>query len=96
MNWRRHAWRTASGELGHRDLWEQILWERAGGGTSLVTVDTVLHLGVPGNHGADALAEEGRQQCPNNDQALPKRHQPQQWDELGLEELSLAEEAVGI
>ena len=29
--WWRHAWRTASGQVGHRDLWEQILWERRSG-----------------------------------------------------------------
>ena len=30
--WRRHHWHIASGEVGHRDLWEQIVWyqERAG------------------------------------------------------------------
>ena len=30
--WRRHGWRAASGEVGHGDLLEQILWEweRAG------------------------------------------------------------------
>ena len=25
--WRCHGWRTLGGELGHRHLWEQILWE---------------------------------------------------------------------
>ena len=32
--WRRHSWRTASGEVGHRDLWEAILelQDRGGGG----------------------------------------------------------------
>ena len=32
VKWRRHTWRTASGEVGHRDLWEHILWERERGG----------------------------------------------------------------
>ena len=33
LKWRRHGQRTSNGEVGHRDLWEQILWERerAGG-----------------------------------------------------------------
>ena len=26
--WRRHGWRTTGREVGHRDLWETILWER--------------------------------------------------------------------
>ena len=33
--WRRHGWRTASGEVGHRDLWEEILWDRESAGEEL-------------------------------------------------------------
>ena len=33
--WRRHGWRTSSGEVGHRDLWEMILDLREAGGTSV-------------------------------------------------------------
>ena len=29
--WRRHGWKTASGEVGHRDLWETILQLREKG-----------------------------------------------------------------
>ena len=30
--WRRHGWHTFTGEVGHKELWEQILWlqEQAG------------------------------------------------------------------
>ena len=32
--WQRHRWRCSMGEVGHRDLWERILWlrEAVGGG----------------------------------------------------------------
>ena len=30
--WSRHGWHTSSGEVGHQDLREQILWERERGG----------------------------------------------------------------
>ena len=33
--WQRHGWRTSTGEVGHRDLWEQILWERERAGDEL-------------------------------------------------------------
>ena len=90
--WRHHDWRTASGEVGHRDLWEQILreWERAGEQVQLRWNPSPS--GVSGNHGADALAEQGRGQHPNNFRAIPKRHRQQQWENLGLEEMESVEE----
>ena len=75
VKWRRHSWRTASGEVGHRDLWEQILLERERAGESVQLRWIPSHLGVPGNQGADALAEAGRQQHPNNGSALQKREE---------------------
>ena len=39
--------------------------------------------------------EAGRQQHPNNGSALPKRRRLQQWDELGLEEISSKEGRSG-
>ena len=48
------------------------------------------HLGVQGNHEADALAKVGCQLHPDNAQSLPKRPRVEpMWDELGLEEMSL-------
>ena len=73
VQWRRHAWRTGSVEVGHRDLWEQILWGRERAGEYVQFLWVPSHLGMSGSHGADALAETGRQQHPNNDSALPKR-----------------------
>ena len=35
VKWRHHGWRTVSGEVGHRDLWEQILSERERTGADL-------------------------------------------------------------
>ena len=33
--WKRHGWRTSSGEVGHRDLWEHIDWLRGEAGDKL-------------------------------------------------------------
>ena len=75
--WRRHGWRMSSGEVEHRDLWEKILWERERAGAELQVRWVPSHLGVQGNHEAEALAEMGRQQQqqqqhPHNQQPLPK------------------------
>ena len=83
VKWRRHDWRTASGEVGHRDPWEQILWERERAGDQVQVRWIPSHPGVPGNHGADALAAEGRRQHPNNSRALPKRRHQHPWDDRG-------------
>ena len=64
--WRRHGWHASMGEVGHRDLWEQILWERERAGAELQIHWVPSHLGVHGNHEADALAEAGRQMHPFN------------------------------
>ena len=85
--WRRHG-RTSSGKVGHRDLWEQILWERERAGLALQVHEVPSHLGVEGNVGADQLAEQGRQSHPNNFRPLPKRPGTgPQWEALGLEEM---------
>ena len=50
------------------------------------------HLGVAGNEGADQLAEQGRLLHPYNEESPPKRRRlEQQWEELGLEEMSSGE-----
>ena len=84
----------ASGAVGHRDLWEQILWERERAGECVQLRWIPSHLGLPGNHGA-ALAETGRQQHHNNDSALPKRRRLREWEESGLVEMSSEEERSG-
>ena len=46
------------------------------------------HLGVHGNHQADALAEDGRQMHPCNQQGLPKRPRVEPvWANVGPEEM---------
>ena len=86
--WRRHAWRTSSGEVGHRDLWETILWERERAGDELQIHWILSHLGVQGNDEADALAEAGRLSHPNNDRPMAKRPRVEpMWEDLGLEEM---------
>ena len=51
----------------------QILWEREREGEELQIHWVPSHLGVHGNHEADALAEVGRQFHPHNQRALLKR-----------------------
>ena len=60
LKWCRHGSRMSSGEVGHSDLWEQILWETERAGEELQIHWVPSHLGVHGNHEADALAEMGR------------------------------------
>ena len=87
--WRRHGWPTSSGEVGHRDLSEQILWERERAGDELQIRWVPSHLGVEGDARADQMAEQGRGAHPNNQQSLPKRPRVEpQWEELGLLEMS--------
>ena len=87
--WRRHGWRTSSGEVGHRDLWETILWERERAGDELQIHWIPSHLGVQVNEEADALAEAGRMSHPNNDRPVAKRPRIEpMWEDLGLEEMS--------
>ena len=86
--WQRHGWRAAGVEVGHRDLWEQILWERERVGDDLQVHLVPSHLGVHGNHKADVQAEEGRRMHPHNQQGLPKRPRVESmWADLGLEEM---------
>ena len=47
--WTRHGWRTASGEVGHRDLREDMLWLREGAGGKLQLRWVPSHLNVPGS-----------------------------------------------
>ena len=87
--WCRHAWRTSSREVWHRDLWETILWERERAGDELQIHWIPSHLGVLGNDEADALAEAGRMSHPNNDRPMAKRPWVEpMWEDLGLEEMS--------
>ena len=44
--WKRHGWRTSSGEVGHRDLWEHIDWLRGEAGDKLQVRWVPSHLGV--------------------------------------------------
>ena len=83
--WRRHGWRTSSGEVGHRDLWEHIFWLREGAGDLLQLRWVPSHLNVEGNEEADALACQGREQHPNNLLPLSKRRRVTEWEDLGLQ-----------
>ena len=59
--------------------------EVRGGGDAIVAISLLV---AP----PCALAETGRAAAPNNVSALPKRPRLQQWDELGLGEMSSEEE----
>ena len=88
--WRRHHWRTSGGEVGHKDLWEQIPSEREVAGELLRIYWVPSHSGVKGNGEVDALAEEGRLAHQHNHPPLPKRRRVEPlWEDLGLEEMSL-------
>ena len=71
--WKRHGWRTSSGEVGHRDLWEHIDWLRGEAGDKLQVRWVPSHLGVAGNEAADELAGQGRELHPYNLLPLSKR-----------------------
>ena len=93
--WRRHEWRTTGREVGHRDLWETILWERERAGEQVQLRWIPSHLGVQGNEEADALAEAGRGLHPHNEESFPKRVRVEpQWEALGLEEMASGGEAT--
>ena len=86
--WKRHGWRTSSGEVGHRDLWEHIDWLRGEAGDKLQVRWVPSHLGVAGNEAADELAGQGRELHPNNLLPLSKRRRVTEWDALGLEPMA--------
>ena len=86
--WKRHGWRTSSGEVGHRDLWEHIDWLRGEAGDKLQVRWVPSHLGVAGNEAADELAGQGRELHPYNLLPLSKRRRVTEWDALGLEPMA--------
>ena len=90
--WRRHQWRVSGREVEHKELWMAVLAERELAGDGLQVRWVLSHLGVAGNEEADKMAEQGRLQHPYNEDSLPKRRRlEQQWEELGLEEMSSGE-----
>ena len=86
--WKRHGWRTSMGEVGHRDLWEQIDLLRGMGGEQLQVRWVPSHLNVEGNEAADELAGKGRELHPNNLLPLSKRRRVTEWDAPGLEPMA--------
>ena len=64
--WRRHGWRTCSGEVGHWDSWEQLprLHERAGEEVPSRWVPSLLD--AKGKEHADGLALPGLLEHPND------------------------------
>ena len=90
--WERHQWRVSGREVEHKELWMAVLAERELAGDRLQVRWVPSHLRVAGNEEADTMAEQGRLQHPYNEDSLPKRRRlEQQWEELGLEEMSSGE-----
>ena len=90
--WQRHQWSVSGREVEHKELWMEVLAERELAGDRLQVRWVPSHLGVAGNEEADKLAEQGRLLHPYNEASLPKRRRlEQQWEELGLEEMSSEE-----
>ena len=90
--WQRHQWRVSGRDVEHKDLWIAVLAERELAGDRLQVRWVPSHLGVEGNEQADQLAGQGRLLHPYNEESPPKRRcLEQQWEELGLEEMSLGE-----
>ena len=90
--WQRHQWRVSGKEVEHRELWMSVLAERELAGDRLQVRWVPSHLGVAGNEEADKMAEQGRLSHLYNEDSLPKRRRlEQQWEELGLEEMSSGE-----
>ena len=88
--WWQHQWRTATGDVAHRDPWEPFLdlvRERG----DLFSIQWVpSHIEIEGNERADQLAEEGRVRhwaysCEWVREV--QRRQSFEWQALGLQEL---------
>ena len=78
------GWRTASGEVGHRDLWDHILWLRGGEGGLQQLRWVPAHVNVPEHEAADELAEKGTDLHPNNLLPLLRRRRAMECDASGL------------
>ena len=58
--WRRHHWRTATGDVAHGDLWEPFLDLVRERGDTFSIQWVPSHIEIMGNERADQLAEKGR------------------------------------
>ena len=88
--WRRHQWRTATGDVTHRDLWEPFLDLVRERGDLFSIQWAPSHIEIMGNERADQLAEEGRVRhwaysCEWVREV--QQRQSSEWQALGLQEL---------
>ena len=83
----------SSGEVGHRDLWEHILWLREDAGDLLQLRWVPSHLNVEGNEEAGEVANQGRELHPNSVLPLSKRRRVAEWEALGLQPVLDSEQA---
>ena len=83
--WQHHGWRVKSREVGHRDVREAIFCLRQSARALLKFVWTPSHMQVEGNGRANNLAEDGREQHPNNKRRREAQEEaPHLWREMGL------------
>ena len=87
LKWKRHGRRVRSGEIGHRGLWEEIWVLCQDVGSQVTVMWTPSHPNVEGNDKADASAEEGRLQHPNNKKRWSEElwHEEHVWASVGLQ-----------
>ena len=90
--WRQHGWKTSSGAVRHRDLWERTLWLRKEAGDLLQVRWVPSHLNVKGNEDADELAGQRRGRHPNNLLPISKRRRVVERDVVGLEPMMESED----
>ena len=88
--WGRHRWRTATGDVAHRDLWEPFL-DLVQARGDLFSIHWVpSHIDIMGNERADQFAEEGRVRHWADSRewvSEVQRQQASEWHALGLQEL---------
>ena len=88
--WRRHKWRTATGDVSHRDLWEPFLDLVQTRGDLFPIQWVPSHVDIMGNEKADQLAEERRVRHWAYSREWVRevqRSQSSEWQALGLREL---------
>ena len=86
VKWALHGWWARGREIGRADLWRDIRELRRSAVSQVKLIWTPSHLNVRGNDEADVLAEEGREQHPNNKRRCQREPA---WVALGLSPMRL-------
>ena len=99
--WDRYSWRTGAGSVAHAYLWIWLLACMCLHQTSVRFFWLPSHVGIDGNEGANALAEQGRLRHPYNELRQAKRQRveadlPRQSIDLPSECLWVHSEEGGV